>query len=102
MKIYEYKDLLVQVPAGVTHLMIGADGVLRGYRNRPDMSLPRPWETTDSIIPGVLNWENHTLRLSRCGNTLRLLSTSLRSREPNVFASAINIRCMRLSMRNSV
>jgi hypothetical protein len=42
MKIYEYNDLLVQVPAGVTHLMIGADGVLRGYRNRPDMSLPRP------------------------------------------------------------
>lgn len=39
MKIYEYNDLLVQVPAGVTHLMIGADGVLRGYRSRPDMSL---------------------------------------------------------------
>lgn len=36
MKIYEYNDLLVQVPAGVTHLMIGADGVLRGYRSRPD------------------------------------------------------------------
>lgn len=57
MKIYEYKDLLVQVPAGVTHLMIGMDGVLRGYRSRPDTSLNRPWEARDSIIPGVLNWE---------------------------------------------
>lgn len=64
MKIYEYNDLLVQVPAGVTHLMIGADGVLRGYRSRPDMSLSRPWETTESIIPAVLNWEkSHAERL---------------------------------------
>ena len=57
MKIYEYKDLLVQVPAGVTHLMTGVDGVLRGYRSKPDTTLSRPWETHDSIIPSVLNWE---------------------------------------------
>lgn len=57
MKIYEYKGLLVQVPTGVTHLMIGADGLLRGYRNKPDTSRPRPWETSESIIPCALNWE---------------------------------------------
>ncbi|TCW08581.1 hypothetical protein EDF73_111104 [Raoultella sp. BIGb0138] len=57
MKIYEYQNLLVQVPAGVSHLMIGADGVLRGYRTRPDTSLSRPWESGESIIPAVLNWE---------------------------------------------
>lgn len=102
MKIYEYNDLLVQVPAGVTHLMIGADGVLRGYRSRPDMSLSRPWETTESIIPAVLNWEKYMLRLPRCGNIRRLLFTSLRCQEPNVSASAINTRYMRLLMKNSV
>lgn len=57
MKIYEYNELLVQVPAGVSHLMIGTDGVLRGYRSRPDTSLSRPWESAESIIPVVLNWE---------------------------------------------
>lgn len=57
MKIYEYKDQLVQVPEGVTHLMIGADGVLRGYRTKPDTSLPKPWEKSESVLPVVLNWE---------------------------------------------
>lgn len=67
MKIYEYGDLLVQVPAGITHLMIDEDGVLRGFRSRPDTSLTRPWEAVESIIPGVLNWEKSLCDI----NTLR-------------------------------
>lgn len=57
MKIYEYKDLLVRVPNDITHLLLGADGVLRGYRGAPDPTSKQPWEGRESIIPTILNWE---------------------------------------------
>lgn len=57
MKIYEYNGLLVQVPDNVTHLLLGADGVLRGYHNLLDHVSKKPWEVCESIIPNVLNWE---------------------------------------------
>ncbi|MRT55611.1 hypothetical protein GJV11_05740 [Enterobacteriaceae bacterium RIT693] len=60
MKIYEYKDLLVQVPDDVTHLSVDADGVLRAWRGEFDTHSDPHWEDDKSIIPTILNWQKST------------------------------------------